>query len=66
MTYIQAVQLFKKSKEQDIDIEHKIDYSLSKERKETYEFASKQLQKEKEPLRKSVKELYAEQQMYGF
>jgi len=46
MTYVQTMHLIRKARDYDIDIEHVIDWNLSKDKQETYELASKQLEKE--------------------
>lgn len=67
MTYFQAIHLVKKARERDIDIEHKIDWKLSKDRSEQYEQALKQLHKEINPIKtRSIRDLMAEASMYGF
>jgi len=66
MTYIQATHLVRKSRETDTDIEHKIDWTLSKDKSEQYEQATKQLTREINPLKRSIKDLSAEASMYGF
>lgn len=67
MTYIQATHLVRKSRESDVDVEHGIDWSLSKDRQEQYEFASEQLDKLINPMKhKTMRDLMSERSMYGF
>jgi len=45
MTYVQTMHLIRKARDYDIDVEHLIDWKLSKDKREVYEFATKQLEK---------------------
>jgi hypothetical protein len=66
MTHIQTMQIIRKARESDFDIEHGVDWNLSKDKKETYEFASNQLTVGINPLKKSVRDLMSGESMYGF
>jgi hypothetical protein len=66
MTHIQTMQIIRKARDSDFDVEQGVDWGLSKDRKETYEFAVKQLTVGSNPLKKSMRDLYAEASMYGF
>lgn len=66
MTHIQTMQIIRKARESDYDIEQGIDWNLSKDKKETYEFATKQLDEGINPLKKSIKDLLSIESMYGF
>ena len=66
MTYLQSMNLVKKARESDVDIEHKVDWKLSKNRSEQYELGLKALNLEISPLKRSMRSLSAEYSMYGF
>jgi len=66
MTYIQSMQLAKKARESDVDIEHKVDWKLSKSRTEQYEMGLKSLEKEINPLKRTMRDLSTEAGMYGY
>jgi len=66
MTHIQTMQIIRKARESDFDIEHGIDWNLSRDKKETYEFASNQLTVGINPLKKSIRDLLSGESMYGF
>jgi hypothetical protein len=66
MTHIQTMQIIRKSRDSDFDIEHGIDWGLSKDRKETFEFATEQLTVGINPLKKNLRDLIAGDSMYGF
>lgn len=67
MTHLQVMHLVNKARDSDFDIEHGIDWNLSKDPLETYEFASSQLDAGIDPLKKkTMRDLGAEAEMYGF
>jgi len=66
MTHIQVMHLIRRSRESDIDIEHKIDWRLSRDKAEQYEMASEALEKEINPMKKTIRDLSSESGMYGF
>lgn len=67
LTYIQAVNLFKKSRNSDFDIECGLDIGGDHgDRREKYSYLSSQLSKEKDVTKKSIRDLMAENSMMGF
>lgn len=66
MTHIQVMHLIRRSRESDVDIEHKIDWRLSRDKSEQYEMASKALEKEINPMKRTMRDLGTEMGMYGF
>jgi len=66
MTHIQAVNLWKKAHEHDVDVES-LDFGLSKMKTETYEFANEELDKLIDPMsHRSMRDLSVEMMSYGF
>jgi len=66
MTHIQVMHLIKGARETDFDIEHGIDWRLSKDRSEQYEFAQKQMYQAIEPTKhRTMRELAAEEMSWG-
>lgn len=66
MTHIQTVNLWRKAHEHDVDIES-MDFGLGGDRPESYEFANKELNRMIDPMKhRSIRDLSAEMQMYGF
>ena len=58
LTYFQAVNLFKKSRDSDFDLEFGLDYDKGHgDRRERYSFLSGNLEKKQDPLKRSIRDL---------
>jgi len=61
LTHIQAVNLFKKSRDSDFDVEFGLDYDKGHgDRRERYQFLSDSIEKKKDPLKRSIRDLMAD------
>lgn len=67
MTHGQVMSLVSKARESDFDVEHEVDWNLSRDRKEQYELASRQMYEKLDPMRhKSLRSLMADYDMMSF